>query len=481
MFDSHDLEKMLQVLSICLVLTGIHGYLGIHVLERKVIFVDLAMGQIAALGATWALFLGYDPNRHPAAVYFFSLAFTLSGAAVFSLTRMRHEKLPHEAVIGIIYATASSIAILILAKSTTAGEQIRGMLVREILLVDWKDVAVTSAIYAGVGAFHWLFRDRFLKISMDPEGAYAAGVHVRLWDFLFYATFGVVITSSVAIAGVLLVFTFLVVPACIGILFAEKPGRRILVAWAAGTAVSVLAVWFTFFEGSLPAGPVVVASFALALIVSAVIRVIKGAARLGPTLAKLGVGTAAVALVAVGSYALRYRGEAVHEHASEFEEHVEELRSGNEDRQLHAIDHFTAAPDPHAVPELLALLDRTSSDRVVEHLAAALARSGNARAAPALRKAAERSGADAGLRLSLAEAIVELRDAPGLGILVAVVSDEKAPRLTRVKALRLYEKKTARSFGYDVGGDPQKLERLKQWWAEHGGHLKWRDSTGRFE
>jgi zinc/manganese transport system permease protein len=483
MFDEHTLGRMLQALSICLVLTGIHGYLGIHVLERKVIFVDLAMGQIAALGATWALFLGYVPHEHPLAVYLFSLFFTLAGAAVFSLTRMRHEKIPHEAIIGIIYATASSIAILILAKSASAGEQIRGMLVRDILLAGWRDVGVTAAIYAGVGAFHWRYRERFLKISMDPEGAYAAGVNVRLWDFLFYATFGVVITSSVAIAGVLLVFTFLVVPACIGVLFAERPGRRVGVAWGAGTGVSVLAVWFTFFEGSLPAGPVVVAAFALALAASAVVRALKGAARLGPTLAKLGAGTAAVALVAAGSYLLRNPSprDDHADHPTEFELHLQELRSADENQQLHAIDHFAAAPDAHAVPELLALLERTSSTRVVEHLAVALARSGDARAAPALRKAAERPGLDPPLRLALAEAVVELKDPAGLGFLLPLAADEAAPRLSRVKALRLFEKKTGKSFGYEIGGDARRLEQMRQWWAEHGSHLRWREATGRFE
>lgn len=479
MFHGDAPERMLQVLSICLVLTGIHGYLGIHVLARKVIFVDLAMGQIAALGATYALVLGYDAQTEPLAVYLFSLVFTLAGAAVFSLTRMRHEKIPHEAIIGIIYATASSVAILILAKSATAGEQIRGMLLRDILLVRWRDVLITAAIYAAVGAFHWHFRKRFFRISTDPEGTYASGINVRLWDFLFYATFGIVITSSVAIAGVLLVFTFLVVPACIGVLFAATPGRRILTAWAAGTAVSVLSVWFVFFEGTLPAGPVVVAAFALALLGSAIVHAFRTPERRGATLAKLGVGAGAVAILAAGSYLLRKPAPEEHEHPPEHELLVQELRSDDEAKQLHAIDHLGETRDPHAVPELLALLERTASGRVLEHLASTLQKIGDAKAAPALRKAAERKGLDPAVRLELAAAVLELRDPSGLAILLGVIGDEAAPRFPRVKALRLFERLTGSSFGYEVGGDARKLEAMRSWWARHGSHLRWRN--GRFE
>src|SRR5688572_18759467 len=262
-----ELQEILKWLgwpfALCVVLVGIHGYLGIHVLERKVIFVDLAMAQIAALGATVALFLGWTPDRHPLVVYFFSLGFTLAGAAVFSLTRMRHEKVPQEAFIGIVYAVASALVILVLAKSTTAGEHLKGMLVGNILLARWRDIAPTAAIYAVIGAFHWIFREKFFQISKDHEGALKSGLNVRLWDFLFYATFGVVIASSVAIAGVLLVFCFLVVPSVIGVLFGESRLRRLAVAWGAGTLVSILGIGWTFQQGDLPAGPVIVAAFAL--------------------------------------------------------------------------------------------------------------------------------------------------------------------------------------------------------------------------
>lgn len=483
MFDHESLLLMLQALAICLVLTGIHGYLGIHVLERKVIFVDLAMAQIAALGATYALALGYDAHEHPVTVYVFSLGFTLAGAAVFSLTRMRHEKVPQEAFIGIIYATASALAILILARSTTAGEHLKGMLVGNILLARWPKIVETTAIYSAIGAFHWFFRDRFFRISLSPEAAFQEGLNVRLWDFFFYATFGVVITSSVAIAGVLLVFSFLVVPACIGVMFAEKPLRRILVAWGAGTAVSILGIFTTFQQGDFPPGPVVVAAFAVALAVSGVVRYVKRAPQALPALARVGAGAGVLAAVVFGSYLVRKPAEAGHpaHHDREFDQLLEEIRSDDENRQLHAIDHFLSEPDPHAVPPLLELLEKTKSDRVIEHLAATLGKLGDPRAAPALRRAADRPGVDAALRLVVAEKILELKDRSGLDILLALVQDASAPPFPRAKGLGLFERMTGRSFGYKVGGDPRKLEAMRGWWKEHGDHIRWRESTGRFE
>lgn len=470
MFDHESLSLMFQALAICLILTGIHGYLGIHVLERKVIFVDLAMAQVAALGATTALALGWTPDRHPLAVYFFSLGFTLAGAAVFSLTRMRHEKVPHEAFIGIIYATASALALLVLARSTTAGEQLRSMLTGNILLARWRDIGPTALIYAAVGVFHWVFRERFFRISKDPEEARKGGLDVRLWDFLFYATFGVVITSSVAIAGVLLVFCFLVVPAVIGVLFAESRVRRLAVAWGAGTLVSLLGIGFTFQQGDLPAGPVVVAAFALALVLAALIRY----ARSLDALLRIAGGAALAAALVGGLWSLRNREafqEDPHAHESDFELHLQELRSPDESVQLHAIDHFLAEPDPHAVEPLLVLLDRTTSDRVLDHLAATLAKLGNAKAGAPLLRAATRPGADPALKTALAEASLALREPGGLGVLLEVAA--AAPRLQQVKALRVFEKYTGRSTK-DVAA-------ARAWWNEHGSHIQWRDATGRFE
>ncbi len=490
MFDPESVSMMLQMLAICLVLTGIHGYLGIHVLERKVIFVDLAMAQIAALGATVALVLGYETGADDTVAYLFSLGFTLTGAAVFSLTRMRTERIPQEALIGIVYATASAVAILLLAKSTTAGEHLKGMLVGNILLVTWPDVVKTAAIYIAIGAFHWAFRDRFFRITLASDEAFRSGLRVRLWDFLFYATFGVVITSSVAIAGVLLVFSFLVVPAAIGVMLADGVRGRILVAWGAGTAVSVAGTLYTFYEGTLPAGPVVVASFALALLFVGLFHFVRRAPRRGPALARVSAGIAAVAALAVLLPALRKPESHDHDHRHTRAEHdgpdaflehlLEDLSCEDEMRQIHAVDSLSRMRDARATEGMVALLRRTRCDRVVQKLAAAFRETADPAALPALKEALGRD-LDPSLRLDLAEAVLSLRDPAGLGALIGVFTGEGTPRLAAEKAMRRFEALGGKCFGYQTGGDQETRERIRQWWDQHGGELKWDDSAGRFD
>src|SRR5947209_17266604 len=192
-----------------LILTGIHAYLGVHVVERGVIFVDLSLAQIAALGGTIALLMplsGGDP--HAPVVYWISLAFTFMGALVFSTIRSRRARIPQEAIIGICYAVASAAAILAMSKATSESEHLKDMLVGNILAVSWPEVGKTALLYGAIGTFHYIFRKKFLAISMDHDRAESQGVSLRLWDFLFYASFGFVVTSSVSIAGVLLVFCY---------------------------------------------------------------------------------------------------------------------------------------------------------------------------------------------------------------------------------------------------------------------------------
>lgn len=207
-----ELKWMVIPFLACLVLSINHVYLGIHVIARKVIFVDLALAQIAALGATYALTLGYDPNTDPLKVSLFSLAFTFVGAGAFAIARMRKEKIPQEAFIGIIYAAASAAAILILSKSATGGEELKHMLVGDVLLVSLPNVAGMALLYGAIGIFHLIFRKKFLAISLDPAKAESSGMNIRFWDVLFYMSFGLVITKSVAVVGVLLVFSCLLVP-----------------------------------------------------------------------------------------------------------------------------------------------------------------------------------------------------------------------------------------------------------------------------
>src|SRR5512141_14654 len=252
-----------------LILTGIHAYLGVHVVERGVIFVDLALAQIAALGATIAILVGMDPHGHGA--YWLSLAFTFVGAAIFAFARTRRGHIPQEAFIGIAYAVASATAILAMSKATGETEHLKDMLVGNILAVSQHDVIKTAVLYGVIGVFHYIFRRRFLQISRDPVQAEAQGLSVRFWDFLFYASFGFVVTSSVAIAGVLLVFCYLIVPSVGAMLYAERIGPRLAIGWTMGTLVSALGVYLSL-KLDLPTGATIVCTFGAVLAIMAVLR-----------------------------------------------------------------------------------------------------------------------------------------------------------------------------------------------------------------
>ncbi|MFL6237513.1 MAG: metal ABC transporter permease [Thermoanaerobaculia bacterium] len=263
-------QLLLPAFVASLILTGIHAYLGVHVVERGVIFVDLSLAQIAALGSTVAYLMGYD--LHSTAAYLFSLSFTFLGAAIFALSRVhRQTRIPQEAVIGIVYAVSAAVAILIMSKATQETEHLKEMLVGNILSVTWPELAKTAILYSLVGVFHYVFRQRFLMISMDEQAAERQGLNVRFWDFLFYVSFGFVVTSSVAIAGVLLVFCFLIVPSVTAMLFASRLGPRLAIGWIMGALVSAGGVALSFVL-DLPTGATIVATFGLTLLLLAGVR-----------------------------------------------------------------------------------------------------------------------------------------------------------------------------------------------------------------
>jgi zinc/manganese transport system permease protein len=255
-----------------LILTGIHAYLGVHVVERGVIFVDLSLAQIAALGAAIAILLPFGgQDAHSGSGYWISLVFTFIGAAIFSTIKVRRARIPQEAIIGIAYAVASAAAILAMSKATSESEHLKDMLVGNILAVSWPEVLKTAALYAAVGLFHYLCRTKFLAISIDHNKAEAQGINVRFWDFLFYASFGFVVTSSVSIAGVLLVFCYLIVPSVAAMLYAERIGSRLAIGWTMGTVVSALGI-FLSLKLDLPTGATMVCTFGVVLILMAIVR-----------------------------------------------------------------------------------------------------------------------------------------------------------------------------------------------------------------
>ncbi len=247
------------------VLTGIHAYLGVHVVERGVIFVDLSLAQIAALGTTVALLAGYDV--HSGLSYVWSLGFTIIGAAIFAFTRVHREtRVPQEAIIGIVYAVSAAASILVMSKASQETEHLKEMLVGNLLAVSWAIVIKTAVLYSLVGLFHFVFRRKFLAITLNAHNGEADRIpNVKLWDFLFYISFGFVVTWSVAIAGVLLVFSYLIVPSVAAMLFAESIGKRLAIGWTMAVLVTAIGILLSF-QLDLPTGATIVCTFGLSLL-----------------------------------------------------------------------------------------------------------------------------------------------------------------------------------------------------------------------
>ncbi len=275
MLDQLAHSLWLAPLVACMLIVAVHSYLGVHVIAREVIFVDLSLAQMAALGSTVAIFIGAEPDSTRSFLY--ALGFTTLGAAVFALTRSDHGKarVPQEAIIGIVYVVASAAAILVADKAPRGGEAIKDILVGSLLWVGWPAILRLTVIYALVGVFHWLLRHRFLTISFEPAAAEAKGWKLRWWDFWFYLSFGLVITFSVPIVGVLLVFSFLVVPAAIAFQFTRDHARLAVYSWLAGVLASAGGLWLSF-RYDLPTGPLIVCVFGLLLLAAFVSRRLLG-------------------------------------------------------------------------------------------------------------------------------------------------------------------------------------------------------------
>jgi zinc/manganese transport system permease protein len=252
-----------------LVIAGMHVYLGLHVVEREVIFVDLSLAQMAVLGASVASLWGHEPGD--LATRLLALAFTVVGAITFSLTRNDHGRVPQEAIIGIVYAVAAAASVLILNNAPHGAEHIRDVLVGQLLAIEKKDVLRLAVLYAVLGGLHMWWRKRLLLISHDPIAARAQGIKVKAWDFLFYLTFGLTVTASVELCGVLVVFSFLIVPSVIGMLYAGHVGTRLAIGWTVAVLASALGM-IGSVALSAPPGAAVVCAFGALLVLAGIGR-----------------------------------------------------------------------------------------------------------------------------------------------------------------------------------------------------------------
>ena len=267
------IEVMKWPLLACLLLPGLLVYLGLHIVRREIIFVDLALAQVAALGACVGILLHYDPNTWQS--YGLSLGFTLIGAALFTLTRKTDHRVPQEALIGIVYVVAAALGILLLSNSPEGNEELRRTLIGEILLVTPSQVLRTFALFAVIGIFHFSFRKQFMALSFNPEEAVVQKLSLRWWDFLFYAVFGWVVTSFVQIGGVLLVFSYLIVPAVCAKFLATRIRTSMLIGWVVATSASVIGL-FAAYRFDLPTGAAIVCALGAELVVVIVIFALRG-------------------------------------------------------------------------------------------------------------------------------------------------------------------------------------------------------------
>ncbi|NOZ84939.1 MAG: metal ABC transporter permease, partial [Deltaproteobacteria bacterium] len=281
-------DLMLRAFLECLILVGIHAYLGLHVIRRKVIFVDLALAQVAALGTTVGFVFGMAPDS--TAALLFSMLFTFVAAILFAVTRNKRDKVPQEAIIGVVFAIAAALVILVVDRAPHGAEHIKEVMTGAILWVKWDAIILAAIVYSAVGLFHYIFRKPILAISNDPEKAKKDGLSLWAWDFWFYMSFGLVISISVRTAGVLLVFVFLVVPAIIASLITGKLVYQLLIGWSMGLVVTILGLGTSYFA-DMPAGPSVVAFYGIVLGLAAVVIHLVHSKNKSQALVQVAVGT----------------------------------------------------------------------------------------------------------------------------------------------------------------------------------------------
>jgi hypothetical protein len=381
---------------------------------------------------------------------------------------------PQEAFIGIIYAAASAAAILILSKSATGGEELKHMLVGDLLLVSFRSVMSMALLYGSIGVFHVIFRRRFLAISLNPEAAEASGMNIRLWDILFYMSFGVVIVKSVAIVGVLLVFSYLVVPAVIAEMWETTVRGKLLLGWLmAILASSAGIVWSFYFD--YPTGPAVVVMLSLFLVVSSIAYYVYNAPAKGRATASVAV-LLSCAIIFFSGLSLFKKGEpgTLASKLTPIDVLLNETKKEEESAQLDAVTHLGDMHDPRIVPALTALLFRTTSEQVVEVIAEALGKQRDPRAIPSLRHAAQQKYDDF-LKYSIARSQLALDDSQGFETLIAILKDDEGG-FARHQANELLETKAGRKFGYhpdqSVATNRAALEKIEAWWRIERARMK---------
>jgi zinc/manganese transport system permease protein len=489
-----------------LILVATHTYLGLHVINRNVFFVDLALAQVAALGSTVAFLYGFDTGD--SVTYYVSLLFAVGGAWFFSVARLPDNRVPEEAIIGLTFAVASAGAILLSAENPHGAEHLRDMMAGSILVVSAKEVGQAAVLYGLIGVFHWVFRRQLLSVSIDREAARRQGLRVPVWDFLFYLSFAVVITSSVRIAGVLLVFILLIAPAVCGAMFARGIRERLFVGWAAGILATSFGLAVSAHQDWPPA-PAISCVFAVILIGAAIVDRVRRAEQRGRALFRFLATALGLAALVFGSTLLLRSQQAAHAAADEPHGSAEAAETADAMSHSHgepehglggsrrdlltalADEHdnvraraaadLGALGDPTLLPELARALD-DPSDAVKEKAAEALGRLARPEAALALAAALARPDQDEWVTLREADALVRCGGVEGMSALIALA--------TRADAQLVRQEATSRALAFagqpvpaatDAPARAAALARLTTWWAAHRASARWEPARGGFQ
>jgi zinc/manganese transport system permease protein len=491
-----------------LILVGTHTYLGLHVISRNVFFVDLALAQVAALGSTVAYLYGFE--MADPLTYFVSLAFAIGGAWFFTVARVRENRVPQEAIIGLAFAIASAGAILLSAENPHGAEHLRDIMAGSILVVSPGEV-IHAAIYYGVIAiFHWVFRKQFLLVSMDREAAVKSGMRVQLWDFLFYLSFAVVITSSVRIAGVLLVFILLVAPAVCGAMFANGIRNRLLIGWGCGICATIGGL-FMSARKDWPPAPAISCVFATILVGSGVVGNIVMAPKRSVALAKFAGIALAVVLLGFGlrgflgsnlAWSFKAKEEGVGHPAaspgtaSDHDQHshgkpehgqgdsmgdlLASLNDEHDNVRAAAAEKLGKLKDPSVVPNLIQSL-KDPSTAVKEKTAEALGALGRPDAQQALEAALGVKNEDEWVTFHEAQALARCGGTKGITALIKMAEEADA-KVVRSQALTAASVLTGRTPIKDPDSREGKtaLQELSAWWKRQEGHVRWDATIGRF-
>ncbi len=467
------IADMLWPLLACFVLVGIHAYLGIHVMARKVIFVDLALAQIAALGVVYGVYLGFSFQWDPITVKLISIGFTLIGALLFALTRTHDERIPHEAIIGIIYASALSLTILLTGNLPHGSDEVTQMLAGSILWVTPKDVISTAVLYAGIGLIHLIFRRQFFLLSAGEQTLKASGLNVKFWDFLFYATFGVVVTSSVSMGGVLLVFGYLVIPSVIGIMLGSTMMVRLLIGWGIGASVSVIAVVTSFYL-DINSGPTIVVMLAVLLLVIAIIRTTTSNVSRGLTYWI--AGAAIVLLLVLGPKIVSslevFHGERHHQSHEEAAFDEGTVKTLLESGDIEKIQTGLKLVFEHRSPSLFLSVEHLlgfDNHDIKRSSALALLAIDKTRGLVAIKEHLK-SESDEFVRIDLALALLESHDRDGLLVLADIVE----------RGTSLFAKTDAENHIKKWVPEVAKHAKPIEWLREYFGYLKYDEERKQF-